>query len=210
MENLINFIDLNRYDLPSIIKEFSYKNYVEIGIQNGNFTEFILENTNLEHVIGVDPYEQLTGNQCGWGDHGKEIRINYCSKDAREKCLQKLSKFGNRFQFIHKSSKEYGLSIPDNSLDIVFIDGDHSEEGVYEDLEIFYKKIRRGGLLVGHDYGGYFGDCEPVVQVKPAVDKFCIKNQIKYFVTNPKYCTAEYVKEHGKLEGVQSVFIFKK
>lgn len=41
---------------------------------------------------------------------------------------------------------------PDKSLDFVFLDNDHSEAHVYEELEAWWPKIKKGGILAGHDY----------------------------------------------------------
>jgi hypothetical protein len=54
----------------------------------------------------------------------------------------------------------------DNSIDFCFIDADHAYEAVKEDLHSWYPKIRPGGLIAGHDYGG----ADP--GVKRAVDEF--------------------------------------
>ena len=40
----------------------------------------------------------------------------------------------------------------DGSLDFVFIDADHSYEGVRGDIELWLPKVKSGGLLCGHDY----------------------------------------------------------
>jgi hypothetical protein len=41
----------------------------------------------------------------------------------------------------------------DDSLDMVFLDADHSHAAVRADLEAWWPKVRPGGLLAGHDYG---------------------------------------------------------
>ena len=52
-----------------------------------------------------------------------------------------------------------GYSVPisaefeNESLDLVFIDGDHSYEGCKADIEAWLPKLRSGGVLAGHDYG---------------------------------------------------------
>jgi len=44
------------------------------------------------------------------------------------------------------------LLYEDNSLDFVFVDGDHTYEGVSGDLNGWYPKIKTGGIFAGHDY----------------------------------------------------------
>lgn len=40
----------------------------------------------------------------------------------------------------------------DKSLDFVFIDADHTKEGIEADLKCWYPKVKDGGVLAGHDY----------------------------------------------------------
>jgi hypothetical protein len=42
--------------------------------------------------------------------------------------------------------------VPDASLDYVYVDARHDYCGVKEDLEAWWPKLRRGGILAGHDY----------------------------------------------------------
>jgi len=63
-------------------------------------------------------------------------------------------------------SVEVAKTLEDGSLDAVFIDADHTDAGVTEDLEAWVPKVKRGGLIAGHDYGdGQWG-------VTAAVDRF--------------------------------------
>ena len=41
---------------------------------------------------------------------------------------------------------------PDESLDFVFLDADHAYESVSRDIDAWRPKVKRGGLLAGHDY----------------------------------------------------------
>src|SRR3990167_8980327 len=43
-------------------------------------------------------------------------------------------------------------NFPDRSLDVVYIDAEHDEESVREDIKEWRKKIKFGGYLCGHDY----------------------------------------------------------
>jgi Methyltransferase domain len=40
----------------------------------------------------------------------------------------------------------------DASLDALFIDGDHTYEAVSEDIEAWLPKVKKGGIIAGHDY----------------------------------------------------------
>jgi hypothetical protein len=42
--------------------------------------------------------------------------------------------------------------IPDSSLSMVYVDADHSYEGVTKDLIAYYPKVISGGLIAMHDY----------------------------------------------------------
>ena len=43
-----------------------------------------------------------------------------------------------------------------HSLDLVFIDGDHSYDAVVDDIEAWEPKVRPGGVLGGHDFAVNF------------------------------------------------------
>jgi predicted O-methyltransferase YrrM len=66
--------------------------------------------------------------------------------------------------------------IANESLDLVFIDGDHSEDAVLRDLHFWFRKVRRGGQILGDDYW--------MESVSRAVEKFAQEtNQSFDFLT---------------------------
>lgn len=50
------------------------------------------------------------------------------------------------------TSEEAYETYEDHSLDFVFIDADHSKEGISADIPNWYSKVKHGGVLAGHDY----------------------------------------------------------
>jgi predicted O-methyltransferase YrrM len=70
-----------------------------------------------------------------------------------------------RVEFLLGPSVEMSARLADGSLDLVFIDADHSEAAVRQDIATWRRKLRRGGVLAGHDYGSHRH-----VGVKAAVD----------------------------------------
>jgi predicted O-methyltransferase YrrM len=72
---------------------------------------------------------------------------------------------------VHRArSVDAASSFPDAYFDWIYIDGDHSYEGVTADLAAWRSKVKPGGCISGDDYmtgGAWFGD-----SVKRAVDEF--------------------------------------
>lgn len=52
------------------------------------------------------------------------------------------------------------------AADLVFIDADHSAEGVWREIELAKRLCRPGGIICGHDYG-----CQDWPGVQEVVDK---------------------------------------
>ncbi len=71
-----------------------------------------------------------------------------------EKFMDNISKSGlGNFIFpIRKESVEASRDFPDQNFDMIFIDGDHTEEGALRDIEAWHPKLKSGGLLIGHDF----------------------------------------------------------
>ncbi len=62
----------------------------------------------------------------------------------------------------------------DDSLDLVFIDGDHSYDGALGDFENFLSKVKKnGGVILAHD-------CTPNSDCKKALVDFCDKHTLTY------------------------------
>ena len=60
---------------------------------------------------------------------------------------------------------------PDESLDFIFIDGNHSYEFVITDLERWYPKVKPYGIFAGHDSN--------TEGVQKALSEFCPKHRVK-------------------------------
>lgn len=79
--------------------------------------------------------------------------------------------------------------IADNSLDWIYIDGDHSYKGVKEDMNGWFSKVRKGGIISGHDYINWplmskeeqnTHDYLKTNYVWRAVDEFCEERGYKF------------------------------
>ena len=70
-----------------------------------------------------------------------------------------------------RGDSSYTLNIHDNeSIDIAFIDGDHSYEGVKKDLNIIKNKMKKDGIILCHDY--------QELSVKKAINEFVEEHKL--------------------------------
>jgi len=73
--------------------------------------------------------------------------------------------------------------IPDN-VDFVYIDGNHKYEYVKQDMEMYYKKVKKGGVLGGHDIYNEF--CPEHNGIVRAFVEF-MANKKNYFIQCPDW-----------------------
>ena len=144
------------------INDNNFKKCAEVGIGYGLHARQILDNTNLEVLYLIDPLQYYPND--GFVDDvmsfgGFELLVKNIKLH--------LSKYIDKYTWFRQSSTSItNEQIPDESLDLVFIDGDHRYDAVTNDLNFWLKKLRPGGWLLGDDYQS----CCP--ETKQAVDDF--------------------------------------
>lgn len=165
-EDPVEAVD-RREDLPRLLNRLGLLGTgVEVGVRNGAFSAWILHRWQGYKLISVDPWTSASDEY---------IDIANVSQGRHEDLLaqtrHRLMPFGPRSEIWRKTSDEAAGLLPDSSLDFVYLDARHDEASVGEDLALWYPKLKRGGILAGHDYldgdrpEGRFG-------VKTAVDRF--------------------------------------
>ena len=139
--------DTSHYDLPKIIKDNNYKIGVEIGVAYGGHSESILMNSDVEKLYGIDPYKNYKDYE-GDTQNFEQKKLD----DIHDMVVGRLSYYNNRFELIRDYSDNCIDKFVDDSLDFVYIDGNHFEDYVRRDVFSWWPKVRVGGILSGHDY----------------------------------------------------------
>lgn len=137
----IEIPDCQRSDLPQFFVEMGYKVGAEIGVENGYFSEELCQ-VGLQ-VYSIDPWIHSPN----WRYQRTQAEM----EKIYEKAKKSLSKFKNN-TIIRKYSMDAVNDFKDDSLDFVYIDGNHEFRYVAEDIYEWTKKVRPGGIVSGHDY----------------------------------------------------------
>jgi hypothetical protein len=151
---------------------------VEIGVQQGEFSENILRYWRGMHLISVDPWcEDKPENYVDIANVLQGTHDLYYQTTTK-----RLAKYGSRSTIWRLTSIEAAARIQRHSLDFVYIDARHDYKAVMEDLDAWFDKVRPGGIVAGHDYidgtfaAGEFG-------VKSAVDEFFAERELPVYST---------------------------
>lgn len=157
----------------------------EIGVWRGETTSKFLKR-HLKHLYLVDPWsltpwfdvlspDQQERTLSRYGDNLVGSKDRGAFQAYYDKVYSDVfSKFGHLPNVtIHRtSSEEFFRALPCDSLDWVYIDGDHSYEGCLSDLEYSLLAVKEGGSIFCDDYGNKPG-------VVKAVDEFSKKYRFK-------------------------------
>jgi lipopolysaccharide biosynthesis glycosyltransferase len=145
---------------------------LEIGIFKGQFFDFIFSNCAPEILDGVDLFEGIT---CSGDANGNNLE--YCNIEEEYNKLKEKYKTNQNVRLLKSYSVTHLVDCQDNYYDIIYIDGDHSYNGVINDLENAFKKIKPNGYIMGHDYeiNSNKTSNQYMFGVKDAVTDFCNK-----------------------------------
>lgn len=118
----------------------------EVGVRNGQTAKFLLDNNPYLFLYLIDSYPPY-----------QDIH-DYLTSDLQESIMKKtLESFreferAKRIEWFLVDSLVAAREIADDSLDFVFIDALHTTDAVLADCIGWYRKVRKGGILCGHDY----------------------------------------------------------
>lgn len=123
---------------------------VEIGVAGGwNMNYFLQQIPNLK-LTGIDPYQSYMETR---GSDGKVVNVDQSVLDEHYAAAIENTKMFGHATIIRAKSIDVVDMFPDNSLDYIFIDGDHSYSAVLQDCRNYYSKVKKGGVFAGHDIG---------------------------------------------------------
>ena len=134
--------------------------WVEVGTAFGGTTNFVL--SELPHVVAhaVDPcragYDRTDGTAQvldGYRRRGNMTHDEFSNAWAAALVMeQREQKRACRYHLHRKLSTEGAADFADASIDVLFVDGLHTYEGVLSDLEAYWRKLKPRSLLILNDW----------------------------------------------------------
>jgi len=134
--------DRTRRDLHKILAELGYTLGAEVGVAGGKHAKQMLDAIPGLHLLLVDPYQEY---------------FRY----SQDLCDRRFARMQERLASYDKTvmrmtSLEASQQVENGSLDFVYIDGDHRFDSVMMDIILWAPKVRKSGIVAGHDYYHFY------------------------------------------------------
>jgi hypothetical protein len=141
-------IPISMYVRPMtlVVKSLGKDNLVgvEIGLENGFNARTMLRTLPIKKLYSIDIH-------------------------VKDRARKLLSSYKGNIEYVENTSEKAVKDVPDE-VDFVYVDGSHQYELVKQDIELYFPKVRNGGVFGGHDFDGSH------IDVCRAVFEFSQKN----------------------------------
>ncbi len=133
-----------RYYLLQHCSKFIPENSVtcEVGVAEGFFSQIILNSLTPSKIYLIDLYQHSS-------PHNEYLPKNHFSY------ITEKFKNNSRVSIMKGNSWDVLNTLGPDSLDYLYIDGDHSYESVKKDIEAAYRVVKSGGVIQFNDYTTY-------------------------------------------------------
>ena len=130
-----------------IVEHARAKVFLELGVFRGAFAEQMLRNCpSIAKYYMIDPWRHLD-------DWNKPANVDQSTfEEIYAEATRRTAFAHGRRTILRGKTTEMIEHIPDATLDVAYIDGDHTLRGIAIDLMRTYPKVRPGGILGGDDY----------------------------------------------------------
>ncbi len=135
----LTFYNSSRAYFPRLMTEYSPFNnkelvFAEIGVATARYSQHLLEVGQPKKFYLIEPYPTQELNN-----------FLHIKRNSTE--IKFMKGFSTDYHVINK--------IHMNSIHFIYLDGAHDYKNVKQELEPYWKRVRPGGILAGHDYCNY-------------------------------------------------------
>lgn len=151
---------MNRENIFDLLKN-SKPVIAEIGVEYGGFTDVYYKSHYQIYLIDMWDSE---GNDYYFSKRPGQVERGY------DQVIRKYSDKPN-VKILKSKSIDASLQFEDSTFDLIYIDADHSLEAVKNDINSWLPKVKKGGIISGHDY-------DPDID-NPDFSKFGVERAVK-------------------------------
>ena len=127
--------------LCKVVQELNPKKIVEIGSASGGTLFLFARVASPEKMVSVDlPAGSFGGGYPSW-------KIPLFKSLARKNVIQLIRADSHREETLVKTR----ILLKDEKVDFLFIDGDHTYQGVKQDFQMYSPLVKKGGIVAVHD-----------------------------------------------------------
>lgn len=137
------FLIKSRLDLHKLLPKDFFA--AELGVAEGLFSRDLLA-MGAGRLYMVDSWRHRPGQ---FGD-GASPRRWHLKNELH--ALQITDPWLTKRVILKMDTTEATAHVPDQHLDLVYIDACHTHDCVLEDLYFWWHKVKAGGVVAGHDY----------------------------------------------------------
>lgn len=138
----IEIPNVGRDNLPQWYKELGFTVGAEVGTEQGVYAETMCKANPGVKLYCIDAWKAYRG----YRDHTRQEKLDLFYEITKER----LAPYN--CELIRAFSMDAVKQFKDESLDFVYIDGNHDFINVVQDVYYWSKKVRKGGIIAGHDY----------------------------------------------------------
>jgi SAM-dependent methyltransferase len=177
---------IGRLDLLRWLRELNFKKAVEVGVAYGSYSELMCNINPQIKVWGVDPYQM-------YKEYREFSKAQSALDSAKKQAQDLMSSYVDHdlYEFVFKFSEDAAKDFADESLDFVYIDANHEFDFPYRDIKTWYPKVKKGGILAGHDF---VRTTNLTFTIKDALEKFTKEEKI-----NPWFVLGSYSRKTGEV-----------
>ena len=175
MENKLTFEDLNLQDRYTLLDSLpkTWRIAVEIGAWECWYSCHMMERTsmritaidpwiptedygdeNVEDIWqkGADGYVSPRTRYISALDNLRRVTLGLRRQASIERYCSDIRLYNGFYEVWREYSHVACPYVADNSVDFVYIDGEHNYEAVQQDMQDWWRTVKSGGILAGHDY----------------------------------------------------------
>lgn len=160
---------MNRQEFLYLLKDKLQPSPIclEIGCYEGSFSQMIWNTLKPQGLFLIDTFETVD-EQVYHDGLPTSYSTDLQYKIVKEKFSEQITK--GTVTISKGTSDDLHPYFPENFFDFIYLDACHLQKCVENDLNNYFPKLNKNGILGGHDYNSVFEG------VRRAVDIFCLEN----------------------------------